>query len=87
MFDSGGTELLDADGDPTNGFSATVLTDGTYYADVRNAYWVRNGRAYELLGQQSWDSAQAAAVALGSSPGANALALSVVVEATERGAE
>ena len=42
-----------------------MLTDGDYYAQVTNLYWVRDGQAYQLLGSQNWNSAQAAAVALG----------------------
>ncbi len=65
VFDGNGVELLDEDGDPSNGFLATVLADGDYYAQVSNDYWVHDGRAYALLGSQSWANAQTAAVALG----------------------
>ncbi|CAB5105943.1 hypothetical protein D3OALGA1CA_1726, partial [Olavius algarvensis associated proteobacterium Delta 3] len=65
VFDASGVELLDEDGNPDNGFRATVLTDANYYAQVANDFWVRDGQAYDLVGIQDWANAQAAAVALG----------------------
>lgn len=65
VFDGAGVELLDEDANPSNGFSATVTADGSYYAQVNNQYWVREGKAYDLLGSLTWASAQAAAVARG----------------------
>ncbi len=65
VLDASETPLADADSDPTNGFQATITADGEYYAEVSNEYWVYNGHRYELLESQTWDNAEAAAVALG----------------------
>ncbi len=65
VFDDAGVELLDEDGDASNGFQATVISDGDYYAQVSNDYWVYNGRAYDLLGSLNWNNSRAAAQALG----------------------
>ena len=64
VYDGGGTELLDEDGDPSNGFGATVLTDGDYYAEV-SSYWIYNGKQYSLTPSLTWSDAEAAAVAEG----------------------
>ncbi len=65
VLDASETPLADADSDPTNGFQATITADGEYYAEVSNEYWVYNGHRYELLESQTWDNAEAAAVARG----------------------
>ncbi|MEK6250231.1 MAG: hypothetical protein N2C12_18750, partial [Planctomycetales bacterium] len=65
VFDGNGVELLDEDGDISNGFRAEVTADGNYYAQVNNDYWVRQGRTYDILGSLSWNNARSAAAAMG----------------------
>ena len=67
VLDSAGQELVDEDGDATDGhFLATVTVDETYVAEVSSGpYWIRGGTRYELLDSTSWTAAEAEAVSQG----------------------
>ena len=67
VLDSTGQELVDEDGDATDGhFLATVSVDETYVAEVSSRpYWIRGGTRYELLDPTSWTAAEAEAVSQG----------------------
>ena len=65
VVDESGNVIADEDDDPSNGFRATITADSNYYAEVSNQYWVRNGHIYQVLGSQTWQSAEAAAAVLG----------------------